>query len=161
MYKDKDKQREAQRDWVRQKRAVKGSTEQGSTVTKADSHVDASDIGIVKALHASVIPCDARLKVIPENTPVVILCETDSTDEYKPKRGKDIKTFKDLPPDVQQTIDEMSVVDGKIDQTIKVNRTAIAVNYQRLFPGRYYPVSTYHYPQDAAVTGKPGVQIPL
>ncbi len=31
MYKNKDKQRQAQRNWVRQKRATKGSTEQGST----------------------------------------------------------------------------------------------------------------------------------
>lgn len=55
------------------------------------------------------------------------------------KRGKDIKCFADLPPDVQQTIDSMSLVDGKIDQTIKANRTAIAVNYQHLFAGAYYP----------------------
>ena len=55
-----------------------------------------------------------------------------------PKRGKDIKCFEDLPPDVQQTIDRMSIVDGKIDQTIKVNRTAIAVHYQYLFPGRFH-----------------------
>ena len=54
------------------------------------------------------------------------------------KRGKDIKCFEDLPPDVQQTIDSMSVVDGVIDQTIKANRTAIAINYQHLFPDRYY-----------------------
>lgn len=71
-----------------------------------------------------------------------------------PKRGKDIKCFADLPPDVQQNIDRMSVVDGKIDKTIKANRTAIAINYQHLFPNRYYS-------QDAvisspAVTGKPG-----
>ena len=72
----------------------------------------------------------------------------------QPKRGKDIKCFADLPPDVQQTIDKMSVVGGKIDKTIKANRTAIAVNYQHLFPGRYYP-------QDSAISspvciGKPG-----
>lgn len=54
------------------------------------------------------------------------------------KRGKDIKCFEDLPPDVQQTIDSLSVVDGKIDQTIKVNRTAIAIHYQHLFPDRYH-----------------------
>lgn len=79
------------------------------TVIKAESHTDASDIGAVKALH-NVIP----------------------------KRGKDIKTFDDLPPDVQQTIDKMSVVEGKIDHTLKVNRTAIAIHYQHLFPDRYY-----------------------
>lgn len=29
----------------------------------------------------------------------------------RPKRGKDIKCFADLPPDVQQTIDKLSAVD--------------------------------------------------
>ena len=55
------------------------------------------------------------------------------------KRGKDIKVFADLPPDVQQTINRMSTADGKIDQTVKANRTAIAIHYQHLFPDRYYP----------------------
>ena len=50
------------------------------------------------------------------------------------KRGKDLKCFEDL----QETIDKMSLVDGKIDQTIKANRTAIAVHYQHLFPNRFY-----------------------
>ncbi len=54
------------------------------------------------------------------------------------KRGKDIKYFGDLPMDVQATIDRLSVVDGKIDQTVKANRTAIAINYQHLFPDRFY-----------------------
>lgn len=60
-YKDKDKQREYQRTWVRQKR---GSTmvRQGSTqdkvrqvvITKADSHVGASQIQTLKAIHKVV-----------------------------------------------------------------------------------------------------------
>jgi len=54
-----------------------------------------------------------------------------------PKRGKDIKVFEDLPLDVQQTIDRMSTVDGKIDQAIKANRTAIAIHYQHIFPDRF------------------------
>jgi len=55
------------------------------------------------------------------------------------KRGKDIKCFEDLPDDVRATIDHMSRgSNGKIDHTILVNRTAIAINYQHLFPGRYY-----------------------
>jgi len=54
------------------------------------------------------------------------------------KRGKDIKTFNDLPPDVQQTINMMSQHAGKIDLIVKANRTAIAVHYQHLYPGRYY-----------------------
>jgi len=55
------------------------------------------------------------------------------------KRGKDIKCFEDLPPDVQETINMMSRRDGKIDPIVKANRTAIAVNYQHLFPESYEP----------------------
>ena len=98
MYKDKDKQREANRQASQRQRDKKGMTD------------DCVKAGIV-------IP-DHPVPVIPE-------------------RGKDIKVFEDLPPDVQQTIDSMSVVDGVIDQTIKANRTAIAINYQHLFPDRY------------------------
>ncbi len=192
MYKDKDKQREANRE-ASQRRRDKGMTK-GMTKTSSDTRV---------------IPCDTRLKVIPEDTPVVILCETEdiarkiSDNKIKPKpnrdtklrfnvgeaseqidphfipertaqgnirvskpgdadyvpqcetmrafiedrpkrpetgkRGKDIKCFADLPVDVQVTIDTMSMdEDGKIDQTIKANRTAIAVNYQHLFLDRYH-----------------------
>ena len=56
----------------------------------------------------------------------------------KSKRGKDIECFADLPPDVQQTIDSLSMVDGKICQRVKANRTAIAINYQHLFPDRFH-----------------------
>ena len=99
MFKDPDKQKEANRQAKRRQRA-KDNEPQGMTLAT---------------------------RVIPKTDIRVI-----------PKRGKDIKCFGDLPPDVQQTIDKMSTVDGKIDQTIKANRTAIAVNYQHLFPDRYY-----------------------
>lgn len=53
------------------------------------------------------------------------------------KRGTDIKSFADLPPDVQHSINKMSkaggMINGKIDQAIKANRTAIAITYQRAF----------------------------
>ena len=49
------------------------------------------------------------------------------------KRGKDIKCFADLPPDVRQTIDRLSS-----DRIEKQKRTLAAINYQHLFPGRYY-----------------------
>ena len=72
------------------------------------------------------------------------------------KRGKDIKTFADLPPDVQYTINRLSQVEGKICPRVKANRTAIAINYQHLFPDSYglgmCPVCT------GEVTGKPGEQ---
>lgn len=54
------------------------------------------------------------------------------------KRGKDIKCFEDLPADVQETIHMLSTINGKIDQTIKTNRTAIAIHYQHLFPDRFH-----------------------
>lgn len=75
----------------------------GVVVTKAESHVDASDIGVVKAIHKNIR-----------------------------KRGKDIKTFKDLPPDVQQTIRTISESDEEFQR-----RTVIAIAYQHTFPGRY------------------------
>ena len=64
-YKDKDKQREADRDRqrryrethpVRGKRRDEGVTNSGCdtkgvTITKADSHINASGINVVKALH--------------------------------------------------------------------------------------------------------------
>ena len=110
MYKDKDRQREANRKAQAKRRAkgmTKGVTLQGMTD------------GVLPILEAPTVTGFTKTK-------------------FGPKRGKDIKIFEDLPPDVQQTIDKMSVVDGKIDQTIKVNRTAIAVHYQHLFPDRYY-----------------------
>ena len=88
MYKDKDKQREAQRNWVRQKRANKQGSTQGST-----------------------------------------------------KRGLDIKTFEDLPLDVQDTINRLSITDGKVDEAEKARRTAAAIHYQHLFPDSYNDTS--------------------
>ena len=140
MYKDKDKQREAQRNWVRQKRAEQGSTKQ-HPARKA----------------TAPLPC-----VIPERTVQGNIRVSKPGDEdYEPqcettrafiegrdkrpgtaKRGKDIKVFADLPPDVQTSINRMSTNrDGTMNQTTKANRTAIAVNYQHLFPDRYEPSS--------------------
>lgn len=74
----------------------------------------------------------------------------------KPKRGKDIKVFADLPPDIQRTIDRMSInKDGTVNQTVKANRTAIAVNYQHQFPGKYHPECGVTC-RGVVVTGKPG-----
>lgn len=109
MYKDKEKQKEANKRAMRRNRA-KG---------------------------ASVIPCDTRLKVIPEGTPVVIPCEVELD---KPKRGTDIKTFEDLPPDVQHDIETMSshaAQRGEDYEEDKARRTARAIRYQHLFPDRY------------------------
>lgn len=60
-YKDKDKQREADRERQRRRRdkiKAKGVTDkgvtQGVTLTKCESHVDASYLGMIKAIHAKV-----------------------------------------------------------------------------------------------------------
>ena len=71
----------------------------------------------------------------------------------KPKRGKDIKVFEDLPADVQDTINRMSLVDGKIDQAVKAKRTAAAIKYQHVFPDRYEPTGNVC---TGVVTGKSG-----
>ena len=140
-YKDKDKQREANREQMKRARA-KGNTKptnsQGNTeyprVTDQDfTRLMAADVG------APIVRVSK-----PGDDDYVPQCETTRAfiegRDKRPetgKRGKDIKTFEDLPPDVQQTIDSLSMVDGKIYQTVKANRTAIAINYQQLFPDRY------------------------
>ena len=48
------------------------------------------------------------------------------------KRGKDIKTFADLPPDVQLAID-LSDIDSKEH----ARRTAVAIEYHNLFLDRH------------------------
>ncbi len=110
MYKDKDKQREANRQAqakFKAKGITEGITNQGITLPEQ------TDLG---------------------NT----LTTTQTVGVSNPKRGKDIRCFEDLSPDVQETIVRLSMVDGNIDQSTKANRTAIAIHYQHLFPYRYY-----------------------
>ena len=63
VYKDKDKQREAQRDWVRQKRAVKGSTRQGSTHYDDAYNYSRNPVSLTKIGNVRVSKLgDARLR---------------------------------------------------------------------------------------------------
>ena len=162
MYKDKDRQREADKERQRRyreshpisgKRRDKGVTESGRDKGVTDKLVDAMITGDV----ALADKCADEILGKPERTAqgnirvskpgdddYVPQCETtrafiDGRDKRPEtgKRGKDIKCFADLPPDVQETIHKLSTIDGKIDQTAKANRTAIAIHYQRLFPDRY------------------------
>ena len=103
MYKDKDKQREANRK-AQAKFKAKGITEQGIT------------------------GCIGTVPVIP----IVI--------DVKPKRGKDIKCFIDLPMDVQQTITKLCP-DVVKDHAERCRRSAIAIDYQHKHPDRYEPRS--------------------
>ncbi len=142
--KDKDKQREADRERQRRYRESHPISSKGRDESVTDNGRDKH--GVTKGV------TDKESIV----TPFV-----ESPGVTKPKRGKDIKCFADLPLDVQQTIDRMSVVDGKIDQTVKANRTAIAINYQHLFPDRFEPQdgrcpTFYDMMESAVCTGKPG-----
>ena len=95
MYKDKDRQREANRQIQAKRRAkgvTKGVTSQGVTVSGSGT------------------------------------CVT-------PKRGKDIKVFADLPPDVQASIRRVSESNEEFKR-----RTAIAIHYQHV-TGRFEPNS--------------------
>lgn len=52
------------------------------------------------------------------------------------KRGADIQTFADLPPDVQRTIETMSQHADNPSED-KTRRTIRAIHYQHLFSNRY------------------------
>ncbi|KKM03422.1 hypothetical protein LCGC14_1774560 [marine sediment metagenome] len=109
MYKDEDKQKEANRQASQRRRDRKGMT-QGMT--------------------------NQGMTVINEPSNVI------------PKRGKDIKCFADLPVDVQSTINTISESPEEHRR-----RTAIAINYQHQFLGRYCPEDAVC---SGVVTGKPG-----
>jgi hypothetical protein len=141
MYKDKDKQREANRQ-AQARFKAKGITKQGITLPAK------TDLGNTLTTTQTVSA------FIPERTAQGNIrvsklgdadyepqCETTKAfvdnRAKRPSPIKQVKVFEDLPLDVQKTIDSMSVVEGKMDQTIKANRTAIAIHYQHLFPDRY------------------------
>ena len=134
-YKDKEKQREAVKAATRRYRANKG-----------DSALSAS----------KQVSQNARgLPVLDEvsDTRPVIPSFPKTTRFPTHKRGKDIKCFADLPVDVQQTIDKMSMVDGRLDGVEKDKRVAAAIKYQHLFPDRYHSTGVVC---TGVVTGKPG-----
>jgi len=106
MYKDKARQREANRERQRRYKArQKALPEQGVTS-----------------------------KALPEPWTVADQCDYED-DDYpeKPKRGKDIQRFEDLPLDVQHTIDRISTSPEE-----KNKRTVAAIKYQHLYPYRYH-----------------------
>ena len=127
MYKDKDKQREANRK-AQAKFKAKGSTKQGITDrVLPDGNMDIETLAMVDA------GCGDKLT-------------------HGLKRGKDIKTFADLPPDVQLAIKSLSMDEtGYIDKVEKANRTAIAINFLQVFPGRYHSTGVC-----VGVAGVPG-----
>ncbi len=100
MYKDKEKQREANKQAKARQRARQGMTE-----------------GVT---NQGMTPVIREPSVIPS-----------------PRRGKDITKFDHLPVDVQATINRLSD-----DEQEHGRRTAIAINYQHLFPDRYHCTGT-------------------
>ena len=144
MYKDKDRQREANRQAQARFKAKKVLLEQGVSAQVLPNGT--TDVSVVKALHKLVKlerTAQGNIRVSkPGDADYEPQCETTrafvDNRAKRPSPTKQVKCFEDLPPDVQATIESMSMVDGKMDQTIKVNRTAIAIHYQHTFPGRYY-----------------------
>lgn len=128
MYKDKDKQREANRKAqikFKAKGITKGITNQGITPKVLPERTPLGNIRVSK----------------PGDTNYDGICHKDDIDEWsatkltatKPKRGKDIKCFADLPPDVQANINRISESNEE-----KQKRTKIAISYQHAFPNRFH-----------------------
>ena len=110
MYKDKNKQRESNRERQRRYKAKhKGVTSEGVT----GKALLAGNMSI-ETLAMMDAGCGDKLT-------------------HGLKRGKDIKVFADLSLFVQKTINSLSD-----DEQEHAKRTAIAINYQHLFPDRYY-----------------------
>jgi hypothetical protein len=145
MYKDKDKQREADKERQRRYRAnrglkayPRGVTSQGVTGQGVTQYPQVSDQDFTKLLTHDASPEHIRVTK-PGDADYEPQCETTKAFvegrpkvESESKRGRDIKTFEDLPPDVQQTIKTVSESNEEFQR-----RTVIAIAYQHTFPERY------------------------
>jgi len=126
MYKDKDKQREANRQAqarFKAKGITEGITKQGIT-ERVLPKTARGNIRVSKPGDPDYIPECETTKAFIDNRP------------KRPeagKRGKDIKCFEELPPDIQANIRRLSATNEEFQK-----RTAIAIRYQHTFPGRYY-----------------------
>lgn len=127
-----------QREYMR-KRSKKRRNNSGSKADGLKEYPRVSDQDFTRRL-ATLPPGSPTVRVSkPGDTDYVPQCETmKAFIEDKPKslssakRGLDIKTFEDLPLDVQQTIRRMSDSNEEFQK-----RTAAAIKYQYLFPDRY------------------------
>lgn len=148
MYKDKDKQREANRERQRRYKAKhKGVTSEGVT-DESITFVTPEGKGVTFTEGEDDPGTPKRGDMLvgdlpPKEQALVIKALSPRT-----KRGKDIKCFADLPPDVQQTINEISDTPEE-----KARRTQVAIRYQWLFPNRFYGTGPW---ATSVVTGKPG-----
>lgn len=136
MYKDKDKQREANRKAqakFKAKGITGGVTIRGIISKVLPTRTALGNIRVSKPGDADYVPQCETTRAFVEDRP-----KRPESD----KRGKDIKCFADLPPDVQRTINMMSTIDGKLNEDEKAKRTARAIHYQSLFPSRYHSTGT-------------------
>ena len=121
MYKDKDKQREANRvaqARFKAKGITEGITNQGITPTSPvipDMIADVSEHGGSYSF-------------------TTVKGRTQDVHRTLPRRGKDITCSSHLPLDIQRTINRLS----KDDDQEHNRRTAIAIDYQHKQPDRYY-----------------------
>ena len=136
MYKDPDKQREANRQASQRKRDRKGMT-QGMTNEGMMPEGMTKQGMTVKSSPSNVIPRRGKDEGVTITTKGLhklnLMADVINEQVLGKKRGHDIKCFEDLPPDVQQTIDRISESPEE-----KRKRTGIAIRYQQLFPDRYY-----------------------
>ncbi len=122
-YLDKDKQREASKQAMRDLRAKNKVSALPSSKEGLENAPGLTKMAKVEAegVNLPVNPADVNPDVIP-------------------KRGKDIKCFADLPPDVQDNINWRSESNEE-----KQKRTAAAIEYQHLFPNRYHSTGNPGY----------------
>jgi len=106
-------------------------TEQPITNKPQPERTEHGFIRVSKPGDADYVPQCETIMAFVDNRP-----KRPSTAE----RGKDIKCFADLPPDVQGTINRMSTNDGKVNEQEQHRRTAIAIHYQHVFPDRYHSI---------------------
>lgn len=138
MYKDKDRQREANRQASQRRRNRKGMTNEGMTPqgmteqwTGIDSMIKPKPELTAQGNIRVSKPGDADYEPQCETTRAFV--EGRPKDLSTAKRGKDIKLFEDLPPDVQETIRTVSSSNEEFQR-----RAGIAIRYQHLFPEDRY-----------------------
>ena len=141
MYKDKDKQREANRERQRRYKArQKALPEEGVT----DKALPNSEPKTIEEAHRVLQGINYAQPAPPPTTPY----------PSNPKRGLGIKCFEDLPADVQATINRLSESNEE-----KAKRTAAAIKYQHLFPGSYEPNSGQDFTRLMAQAGPGHVRV--
>lgn len=122
VYKDKDRQREANRQAKMRQRAREGMTITLDNVipTVIPKRTVKGNIRVSKPSDADYVPQCETTRAFVEGRD-----KRPST----AKRGKDIQCFEDLPLDVQATINRVSESNEE-----KAKRTAIAIKYQHCIP---------------------------